>query len=378
MPDGVGAVPYQRLIEWVKDGTIADADVANVRPSSIDLTLTEECYRIDHIFQLLPMEHVEDVLPLVNKAPHKLPGVLERGVTYIVRLKESLALPPGVYAYSNPKSTTGRNDVHVRLVANEVPRYDAARPRGYKGQLWLLMQPKSYGVLVSPNQTFTQLRFFTENTRFNETELWTEYQKYHLLYGPGGHTLPFEEATRVSDNDGSLLLTLDLTSDIVGWECLGITSIVDLAKENHYDPLEFFNPIRPQHDGSICLRKDGFYILRSRERVRVPPHLACEMVPMDWRTGDFRSHYAGFIDPGWGWGVDGKASGRPLVLEVRSFDNDLMLRPCQPVAKIRYERMWYPPEKHYDELAVSNYTGETRAPKLGKQFKMPCDGKGGI
>lgn len=370
MPDKVGAIPSQMIEEWISAGYLIGASSANVRPSSIDLTISAECYRINYVFQLRQFESVRQVLKTVGAVEHPLPAILERGVTYLVKLKESLALPRTVYAYANPKSTTGRNDVHVRMVADHVSRYDAAPTKGYEGELWLLVQPKSYGIIASPDQTLCQLRMFTENTRFNETELETSFNRYELIRDRLGAPIEYGDQTRVSDHDGSVLLTLDLASDIVGWECLGTNKVLDLGAKDHYHPNDFFRPLHPNSEGNLDIRKDGFYILRTYERVRVPPKFACEMVPMDWRAGDFRSHYAGFIDPGWGWGKLGNGTGRPLVLEVRSFDNDLVFRPGQPVAKIRFERMCYEPAHHYDELEESHYAMDTDAPKLARQFRM--------
>lgn len=170
-----------------------------------------------------------------------------------------------------------------------------------------------------------------------------------------------------SDRDGSILLTLGLEGfEFPGWEAVDNGVAIDLAKRYHYNPKEFFRPI-VLFNHSITLREGAFYILSTKEYVRVASCFACEMRPMDDRAGDLRSHYAGFVDPGWGCGEDDRGRGRPLTLEVRSFEKNLIIRDGQPISKIRYERMYELPEKHYDQMSPT-YGGQS-GPKLGKYFK---------
>jgi len=168
------------------------------------------------------------------------------------------------------------------------------------------------------------------------------------------------------DQDGALILTALLDEGLAGYECIAKRDVVlDVAKVGGYAKDDFFTPIEPI-DGMLELQSDRFYILSGAERIRIPPEFASEMVPMDERSGDFRSHYAGFLDPGWGWGEAGEGHGRPFTLEVRPFE-DIVVRKGQPVAKIKFERMVDTPDIIYD-TKVSNYVTQT-GPKLGKQFK---------
>ena len=168
------------------------------------------------------------------------------------------------------------------------------------------------------------------------------------------------------DNDGTVILTALVEEGICGFECIATPEqVIDVANIAHYDAAEFFKPLTIDN-GALRLERDKFYILSGAESVRIPPHLASEMVPIDERSGDFRSHYAGFLDPGWGFGADGEGTGRPFTLEVRPFEN-LVVRPGQPIAKIRFERMVAVPTFHYD-TKQSNYLVQ-QGPKLGKQFK---------
>jgi dCTP deaminase len=163
-----------------------------------------------------------------------------------------------------------------------------------------------------------------------------------------------------------VVLTALVEEGMCGYECIATPDqVIDVANVAGYAGSDFFRPIEIT-DGALRLKRDKFYILSGAERVRIPPTLASEMMPMDERSGDFRSHYAGFLDPGWGWGTDGEGKGRPFTLEVRPFE-DLVVRKGQPIAKIRFERMAEEPSFHYD-TKVSNYLTQS-GPKLGKQFK---------
>lgn len=361
-----GALPSQMIREMMGAGFITGAFINRIRPASLDLVVTEELYRIEGSFLPRPGESVRDIVGGMGPRPYDFTLPLERGVTYLARLAETFALPASVYAYCNPKSSTGRNDVLTRVVADGVTRYDAATPQGFHGALWVIIQPRSYPVLLPKKESLAQMRFFNADTRFDETDLQISLPRDKLLWR-GREDKPFGyEELKISDNDGSLILTLDLTGEVVGWECLGESNVLDFAKRNHYLPEEFFRPLHPTN-GRIAFKAGGFYILYTRERVRVPPHLACEMVPMDARSGEFRSHYAGYVDPGWGWRKDGDGCGRRLVLELRPFE-DLLMRDNQPVAKVRFERMIEEPEGHYDALEDSHYTAEFPTPRLSKHF----------
>lgn len=169
-----------------------------------------------------------------------------------------------------------------------------------------------------------------------------------------------------NDQDGAVVLTALVEDGLCGYECIaGPDDVIDVANIAQYDSSQFFRPLTIER-GALRLKRDRFYILSGAEAVRIPPTLASEMVPMDERSGDFRSHYAGFLDPGWGYGKDGEGKGRPFTLEVRPFE-DLVIRAGQPIAKIRFERMAEIPDFHYD-TKQSNYLIQS-GPKLGKQFK---------
>jgi dCTP deaminase len=359
-----GALPSQMIHELIAAGCITGAKDENVKPSSLDLSISSEIYKVEGIFQPKKHETVRQVLDQIKKNKHSLTKPLERDQMYLIRLNEKLDLPETVYAFCNPKSTSGRIDVHVRLIADGMSRYDSIKP-GWKGELWISIVPKTFPVKLYDGVSLNQLRFFNQDTRLNDMELEIAVKRYKLLWRQKGEAYDYSEI-KVRDNDGSVILTLDLENEILGYEGVISDNVVDLEKIKFYDHKKFFKPVKKKN-GYLYLKKGAFYILSTHEAIKVPPELACEMVPMDERSGEFRSHYAGFIDPGWGWGKQGEGKGRPLTLEVRPFE-DLIVRQGQPIAKIRFEKVSETPLAAYDAIG-SNYSVQT-GPKLAKHFKQ--------
>lgn len=351
-----------RLIKEMMPKYISPELESSINQASIDLPITEEVYRLEHVFLPQQGEKVRDILKLVKHNVHDLEKELLRDHTYIVRLKGPTNLPQSLYGYANPKSSTGRIDTHVRLIADGVARYDCV-PKGWGGELWLFIQPKSFHLKIKLGMSFNQLRFFTRDTRFSEAELELAMAKHKLMWWPQkDKEIPYEEV-KISDRDGGLILLLDLESDIIGYKGIKTGTPLDLSRTDN-DPKEFFEKIDCPKSGMVKLLRDEFYILSTNERVRVPTSLACEMVPMDERAGEFRSHYAGFIDPGWGYGTKGETYGRQLTLEVRPFE-DIVVRKGQPIAKIRFEHMVE--ETITYDGSGSNYVTQV-GPTLGKFF----------
>lgn len=361
-----GALPDTQLLEFMARGVIHGAQERHVGPASLDLCLSGEIYRINGVFQPQEGELIAEILPRLDARPHSLEAPLECDVVYLAKLNESLALPADVYGYCNPKSSTGRHDLHVRVIADNIPRYDSINPKGFHGGLWSIIVPRSYPVVLPVGEPISQLRLFNKDTRFTEKDLQVALNKHQLLFTLKGKPILASD-TRVSDNDGSIILTLDLESPIAGYEYTGRKNVLDFSKgkKSHVRD-EFFEPIKV-HNGRTLLKRGGFYILSTAEAVAIPPEFASEMVPMDERSGEFRSHYAGFLDPGWGYGEKGEGKGRPFTLEVRPFE-DMIVSNRHPIARIKFEKMSEPPKVHYDAREGSNY-GIQRGPKLAKHFK---------
>ncbi len=359
-----GALPDKLIFDLIKNQFIVGVpDPDNVRPSSLDLTITGDVYRVRGAFLPGDGESIQDVFKRVGGIPLRGEKVLlEKGCCYVLPLNEMImGLPEGVYAYCNPKSSSGRVDMHVRLLVEGCSRYDAVS-NTYRGRLWLLVIPKTFSVFISPGLSFNQMRFFNADTRFSELDL--ELNFNGLIYDVEGGSLNYKDVKH-SDKDGSILLSLGLGFQNPGFEAIEGADPIDLSLRGHYDPKYYFEPVRV-FNKSLTLKTGAFYILSTKELVVVPPQLTCEMVPMDERSGDLRSHYAGFIDPGWGMTQQITSYGNTLTLEVRSFDNGIIIQDGQPIAKVRYEKVIGVPDLHYQEKSPTY--GSQHGPKLGKQF----------
>ena len=358
-----GTLSARRILELMPKFISADQK-GNVNQASIDLAISPEVYRVDNVFLPRPDESVRSILKNAKKWKHQLGQPMYRGQTYIAKVAGSLNLPTSVYGYANPKSSLGRTDTHIRLMADGVARYDCI-PKGWKGELWILIQPISFHIVISVGERLNQVRFFTADTRFDEVELEVSMKNDKLLWDERKRkVIPYEDI-KISDKDGSIILLIDLVSDIVGYRAINTETPLVLS-ERDADPWEFFQVIERPKCGRLALDRWGFYILSTLEAVRVPPTLSCEMVSMDDRAGEFRSHYAGYIDPGWGYGKDGEGKGHPITLEVRPFEK-LLIRENQAIAKIRFERM-IEPAAAYDATSTSNYSKQV-GPTLGKFWK---------
>ena len=360
-----GALPDKTLLSLIEQGFIIGGDDSHISPASLDLTITDEIYTIRGLMLPKPGEKIRDLLTLMEAKRASLSEPLACGGLYLAKLNESLALPREVYGYCNPKSSTGRLDMHVRVLADGVPRFDSVTPKGFSGELWVAIIPQSFSVQIHDKTPLTQLRLFTADTRFSNLDLEIAMKNGLVFEYKTEKQLSYSDLV-TNDQDGTVVLTALVEEGLCGYECIAKPEqVLDIAKVGSYEPADFFMPLIIE-DGALRLQRDKFYILSGAESVRIPPTLASEMVPMDERSGDFRSHYAGFLDPGWGYGQNGEGKGRPFTLEVRPFEN-LVVRSGQPIAKIRFERMSEIPDIHYD-VKRSNYLIQS-GPKLGKQFK---------
>ncbi|OGL66719.1 hypothetical protein A2856_03060 [Candidatus Uhrbacteria bacterium RIFCSPHIGHO2_01_FULL_63_20] len=363
---GSAALAIQHIRELLRHGAVREADEGSLQPSSLDLSVSGELYRMRGSFLPQPGEKIRDILKRGILFPASLTQPLELNGIYWIRLNELLDLPSGVFGTTNNKSSSGRINLQTRLIANGVPAFDYV-PRGYRGELWLEVTPKSFPVRLGYGERLNQMRFFTGNAHLEADELRREYARYGFLRDADGVALPLRKLA----NQPGISMTLDLTShDVVGYRC-GPTMgrMLDYARRDH-DPREFFEPIVRPPDGQFVMRRGEFYILATKEFLRVPREFAAEMLPYDVTMGEFRSHYAGFFDPGWGYGREGETMGTPAVLEVFTHDRDFVLRDGQPVCQMVFERLTAPSEICYgDASLVSNYYRQT-GPRLSKHFKI--------
>ncbi len=366
MENRQGALPYQIIREMIAAGYITGASSQAIQPSSLDLTLTGQVYRLRGSYLPRTGETVMEIAQKGALYPTTFDIPLEVGGIYLVKLKEEINLPPNIRAATSNKSSSGRIDLRTRLLVDGVPRFDSV-PAGYKGSLWVEIVPNSFSVRLHPGDRLNQMRFFSGDARFNALEHRMMYDRYKLLRKADGQPVPpSEEVIR----DG-ITMTVDLTSvDIVGWRAsCSPAGILDTARYDH-DPFDFFEPIPRPKNGELTLEPGTFYILVTKEKILVPPTVAAEMANYDPSKGEFRSHFAGFFDPGWGWRENDTDRGTAAVLEVEAYGQKFVLRDGQPICLMVYERLVSPPEKLYGIDLKSNYK-EQSGPRLAKWFKEP-------
>jgi dCTP deaminase len=362
-----GVLPSQHLRQAVADGHILPAGGVGeeqIQPSSIDLRLGPVAYRVRASF--LSTRHSTVAGRLANFNMHEIDlrqgALFERGCIYIVPLREELALPAGMSGKCNPKSTTGRLDIFTRVITDYGMQFDIVEP-GYRGQLYAEVVPRTFSVLVRENTRLSQLRLTLGGSAHSDEELTELHRREPLVYDPD------EQPAEPRIRDG-LRLSVDLQgvggSEIIGYRARKHASIIDLEKVRYYDPLDYWEPIPRNTGRQLILDPEDFYILASREKVRIPPDYAAEMVPYDPSVGEFRIHYAGFFDPGFGC----EEKGTRAVLEVRSHEVPFLLEDGQVVASLIYERLLAPPERLYGAGIGSSYQSQGLA--LSKHFKLPA------
>ncbi len=364
MHDRPGAIPRQLIIEMIEAGYIVGASPEAIQPSSLDLTITDEIYRMRGSYLPKKSETVEDIIGHGSLYKHAVDRPLEVDGTYLIKLAESVKLPQGVYALTSSKSSSGRINLRTRLVVNNVAKFDTV-PANYEGTLWLEVISKSFPVQLHAGDRLNQLRFFHGEARLTSFEHRMIYDKYQLLRDAAGQPIPANDDTVGS----GVTMTVDLSREgIIGYRAHpSAWSMLDTAKFDH-DPLDFFEPISKPKNGELTLRHGEFYILATKERIIVPPSLAAEMAAYDPTKGEFRSHYAGFFDPGWGWTPEENDKGWQAVLEISTHGHDFVLRDGQPICLMIYERLVSKPDTLYGGDLHSNYAAQ-QGPRLAKWFK---------
>jgi dCTP deaminase len=342
------------------------------QPASLDLRLGAVAYQLRASFlpyretveQRLNDERANSDL-VIDRLSLEAGATLQRGSVYLVPLLETLALPASVRGRSNPKSTTGRLDVFTRVITDGTPRFDEI-PAGYRGPLYLEVSPQSFPVRVYAGGSLNQLRLLDGPTSMSDAGLRALYRETPLLYDDDDRPIPLE---RVAFNDG-LCMGIDLsgrtTGGIIGYRAHPNPAAIDMARVGHYDPAEFWEPIKATVRDGYILEANRFYILVSKERIRVPPEFAAEMVVYDAGAGEIRTHYAGFFDPGFGFG-DGSVLGTKVVMEVRAREVPFMVYDGQTSFKVWFERLRGRPDRVYGVGLASSYQHQTLS--LSKHFR---------
>ncbi len=356
----IGVLPSQTLRAMIAAGQISapgGVPDALIQPASLDLRLGPKAYRVQASFLAGADATVEERLKLFGMHEVDLAqgAALEVGCVYLVPLMERLKLPADVSAVANAKSSTGRLDLFTRLITDRGVEFDRIEA-GYSGPLYAEISPRSFSVLARPGVRLNQVRFRRGDATFSDDALEALHARVRLV----------DVEPHI---DQGLGFSVDLTprgGAPVGWRAKPHSELIDLDRIGWYDPLDFWEPVRPRRHGGVILDPGAFYILVSRESVHVPPDCAAEMAPYLAMAGEFRVHYAGFFDPGFGHPSTGGAGSRG-VLEVRCYEAPFALEHAQMVGRLVYERMAEVPDVLYGRDIGSNYQGQEL--RLAKHFK---------
>jgi dCTP deaminase len=359
-----GLLPSQEIRALIRERQILSQEAIaeeQIQPASLDLRLGAVAYRVRASFLPGPGQAVLGCIDAVGMHRIDLCGgaVLERGCVYIVPLLECLALKSRISAIANPKSSIGRLDVFTRLITDGGAVFDQV-PAGYKGPLYAEISPRTFSVVVRAGSRLNQLRLQRGSPLPSDAALRRLHRSVRLV----------DAGAAEADIDEGIAVTVDLAAGgapgPVGWRARRHADLIDLNAIDTYPPEEFWEPVLPDRGGAIILNPGDFYILASHEAVTVPPDHAAEMRAYDTRVGEFRVHYAGFFDPGFGWDGAGGA-GSKAVLEIRSFEVPFVLRHRQLVGRLVYERLTAVPDKLYGQGIGSSY--QRQGLQLAKQFK---------
>ena len=368
-PTREGILPSQEILDFVETGIISGPGITEdqIQPASIDLRLSHEAYRVRASF--LPGRATTFLNKAVangmlnNTMDISSPTLLEPNVIYVIPLMESLALPSDVFGIANPKSTTGRLDIFTRLITEYGDEFERVR-RGYHGKLYIEVVSQTFPIVVQAGMKLNQLRFGRGKLVVAGDARLKQLDQGSLLlaaneYGGQPHLI-----------DRGLRVTVDLQgvgSEVIGYKANRFSPPIDLGKIDYYNVADFWTPIYRNERLQFVLEPNEFYILASKQRVRVPADLAAEMLPYDLATQEFRVHYAGFFDPGFGYGSHGEIPGTRAVLEVRASQIPILLEDDQFICRLHYFNMSAKPDRVYGGVIGSSYQQQVLA--LSKQFK---------
>lgn len=362
-----GILPSQSIRELIRSERIQAANPVGedqIQPASMDLRLGQVAYRVRASFLPGPKARVDERISQLQMAKIDLSqgGIFERGCVYIVPLAEELALPKEIEARANPKSTTGRLDIFTRLITDYGTEFERV-VGGYRGKLFAEIVSRTFTIHVQAGMKLNQVRFTRGNPPSHDRALSALDEKETLVYG--------DEANPARANiDRGLRISVKLCpdngNDAVAYRAKKNAPVLDLEKRDYYEPAEFWDVVSSMGSSSIILDPGDFYLLASKEKIRVPPDYAAEMVPFDPSIGEFRVHYAGFFDPGFGYGQS-DIRGTVAVLEVRAHEVPIQIDHAQVVGRLVYSQMVARPEKIYGVTIGSSYQMQGLA--LSRQFK---------
>jgi dCTP deaminase len=364
-----GVLSSQELEKAIRENIISSKvpiEEGQIQPASLDLRLGTPAYRL--ISSFLPANEETKKFftapaiydPDFVMYDHETAGgmVLEKGSIYLIPLMEELNLPKDVEGKVNPKSSTGRLDIFTRVITYGSHRFDEIAP-GYKGKLFLEVMPRSFTIKIKQGLSLVQLRLRRGDCNVPDKDLKRFHKDIRLLYDGDDHV----PSGKVKISNG-IFMSVDLKGEnkgLIGYKSKKNSHVVDLSKRNYYDIKDFWEPIYKNKRGILILETEGFYILASKEKIRIP------VCPYEVGSGELRTHYAGFFDPGFGYGVNGEVKGTKAVLEVRAHDVPFMIAHGQTFCKLFFERMHELPDRVYGPKIGSSY--QYQGITLGKQFR---------
>ncbi|MEK6961214.1 MAG: 2'-deoxycytidine 5'-triphosphate deaminase [Nanoarchaeota archaeon] len=368
-----GVLPSQQLKALVESGVIMSPlplSDTSIQPASMDLRLGKKGWRVPAAFLNTSNMNISERLAEYENTYYTLdlskPAFLEARKTYVFEVMESINFPKHIRARSNPKSSTGRADTFARLIADGSKNFDII-PDGYRGKLYVLVFPISFDLIVKEGLALNQIRLQAyDPPKLTTSQIEGIYDKYQMMFYKDGTPIPRECA---HIHDGGLFLTIDLSETIVGYKSKKNCPPLDLTKVGCHDVPDYWEPVRRPNNGRLILDPDFFYILKSKELIRIPTSHAAEIIDFHSGIGEFRSHYAGFYDPGFGYGKSGEIKGAATVFEARVRDTPMEVEDGQTFCKIVFEKMSAIPEIAYGVDIKSNYQGQTGV-RLGKHFRV--------
>jgi len=350
-----GALVYFDYLKLHKNNNIIgiNNNESQIQPSSVDLSLSNECYEIKTSF-LSPKNKVREKIKKISikKIDLSTPKIFKKNKTYIVRLNESLYLNKYIKGHCNPKSSTGRLNVFCRTILDYCDEYEKI-PINYKGEMFIEITSRSFDIKFNQGDKLNQMRLvYKSNNYLTDKMLISIHKKKSLI---------FSKKNNIIDNGLKVSADLSNNNKVCAYVSKNSSSYINFNKVNYYKNIKFWKPLKPINK-SLTIEKDKFYILKSKEKIRIPNNLAGEMIPYDTGIGDFRVHYAGFFDPGFG-----DPSGSFAVLEVKTNELPFIIEDGQTIARIKYEKLNKKTSVVYGANIKSNYQNQKLA--LSKHFK---------
>ncbi len=350
--------------QWLREA--ANSDViftdqfkipeVNFQPASLDLRLGEQAHRLRCSF-LPDASTVFDKLPDLAMETIDLRdgAILEMNRPYLIPLIEQLRLPEGISAKTNPKSSTGRLDIFTRVITDNSHKFDEIS-EGYEGQLYLEVVSRSFTIKVQTRLSLNQLRLTKGDAACQRGELLDRHRSEPIVLSQSGQ---LGQLLAPAD-DSTVALSANLEGDAkgVGYRAKKNSSLLDLSRDHYYDPGDYWEPVYADRTRRLILEPEEFYLLTSAETLRIPPEYAAEMTAYDPSSGELRTHYAGFFDPGFGYGEQGNVVGAQPVMEVRAHDVPFMIEHGQKICTLTFERMLQAPDKLYGAGIGSSYQGQ--------------------